>query len=650
MCSLSPAQLTKSGEELIALIDQEISVSALSDIADKEQPTLAELRKIAEKLARRRPKATALDRRIHWLSETLGFDDTEAAILGFFARCVLFHGWRQLARQGSRSGNNPDVLSAAKLLDLPISIVEQRLAPGAHLLATDLVCDDHDGDVHCSGSFKRLIRSHAETPDDLLQLLMPKAEASSLEWQDFEHLGEIRDLAVRLLAARKPVSILLYGEPGTGKTEFARRVAEQAGFGAIFAGLTDESGLEPERSERLSHLMLLRALCVRQTNHLIVVDEADDVIEFGEKKNASKQWINRLVEAPVVPTIWIVNHRRHLDKTVLRRMTLAIGFDRPSLPIRERIARRAAKAQDMTLTDAEAVEIAAFQTAPAVVASGLRAASLVGGGADIAKCAIKSVMKALGQSPRPERAPAAIYDPALSCADTDLVKLAERLIAAPMRNWSLLLTGPSGTGKSAFARHLARQIGMEVEERRCSDLISPFIGQTEANIAEAFAEAAEREALLLIDEVDSFLHRRESAQRSWEINQVNEMLVQMEHLQMPFVATTNLAQNLDPAVQRRFTMRVAFKAMTEGQARQLFRAHFTRDWPAGIPIHLDQTPGDFGVVAHRAALLGEDDPLVLLRWLREEIEARGGGARKPVGFCMPKPVEPTICTQERKVA
>lgn len=73
-------------------------------------------------------------------------------------------------------------------------------------------------------------------------------------------------------------------------------------------------------------------------------------------------------------------------------------------------------------------------------------------------------------------------------------------------------------------------MGIDIEERRCSDLISPYVGVTEQNIAEAFATASERAAMLLIDEIDSFLYRREAGQRSWEVSQVNEMLVQLEHL------------------------------------------------------------------------------------------------------------------------
>ncbi|WP_207077883.1 ATP-binding protein [Novosphingobium sp. KA1] len=489
--------------------------------------------------------------------------------------------------------------------------------------------------------FKRILRIHAETREGLIERLMPPVEEATLDWADFEHLGHLREVAQQIIASREPVSILLCGEPGTGKTEFARALAREAGCGAIFAGLADDDGNEPDRAERLDHLMVLRALCRHQKQRVIVVDEADDVLAMVDRKRCSKQWLNRLVEAPQVPTIWIANRRDDLDDAILRRMTLVIGFDRPVRAVRERIVRRAAQSQAIALEAQDVRDIADLKTCPAVVASGLRAAKLTGGGSEVATTAIHSVMWALGQSTAPERSGHAAYDPALSRADTDLVRLGQRLAAAPDKGWSLLLSGPSGTGKSAFARHLAEGMELEIEERRCSDLISPYVGQTEQNIAAAFAKAAERKALLLIDEADSFLYKREAGQRTWEVSQVNEMLVQMEHLRAPFVATTNLAGTLDPAAQRRFTLRVGFQAMTPDQARSLFEAHFGKVWPVGWPAHEGQTPGDFAVVAQRARLLEERDPDVLLRWLREEITTRGEHPRGPMGFGVP-PRDPVL--------
>lgn len=629
--ALTVKQVDNCGADLMALIHDEIG---LGNAAPGAKPSPAAVREMAAALARKRGAATALDRTFEWVGDLFGFDEIERKIMITFARWGKFDAWRELVRRSPHSCSNLTPAALAQLANLPVGVVEEKLMPGAPLVCARLLNDDCDGEYGLGAMFKRLIRVHIETREDLARWLMPRAEVSALDWDDFEHLGPLRDVTERVAQAREPVSIMLFGEPGTGKSEFARALAARVGCGATFAGLADEMGDEPDRNERLGHLMLLRALCRHHRERVIVVDEADDVLLMTDRKRMSKQWLNRLVEDPQVTTIWIVNRHEELDPALLRRMTLVIGFERPGLPVRERIVRRAAARHAIALDTGELREIAGLKTCAAVVASGMRAAQLAQGGGEVAQVAIHSVMRALGQSAAPEIAPAAVYDPHLSRADTDLDLLANRLAAAPGKRWSLLLSGPSGTGKSAYARHLAARMGIEVEERRCSDLMSAFVGETERNIAQAFAKAAERGAMLLIDEADSFLYAREAGQRTWEVSQVNEMLVQMDHLRVPFVATTNLANKLDPATQRRFTLRVGFQAMTGHQARDLFRAHFAQDWPAHYPAHEGQTPGDFAVVAQRAALLGESEPGVLLRWLREEIEARGGAQRGAMGFCV----------------
>ena len=630
--ALSVNQVKRCGEDLIDLMDREVPVAVLRKLTNREKPTVAELRAVARQLAAKNAAPTQLDSVFAWVGELFGLDSAEVTILTVFARWGKFECWRELVRRAPISCSNLTPSAVAQLSGLAGNTVERKLVPGAPLFSSRLLHDDRDGEYSLSPLLRRLIRVHAETRDEMMRWLMPEPEQGGLLWDDFEHLDPLRSIALKVLSSKEPVSILLFGQPGTGKTEFARTLATEAGSGAIFAGLSDDFGNEPDRSERLDHLMILRAMCRHHRDRVIVVDEADDVLIMSERKGSSKQWINRLVEAPQVSTIWIVNQRSRLDPAVLRRMTLAIGFDRPRLDVRERVAKRSAEAASVALSNTELRDIACLKAPPAVVAAGLKAAHLANGGADVAITAIHSVMRVLGQSCAPEAPGNSAYDPKLSRADTDLSRLAERLVATPDRGWSLLLSGPSGTGKSAFARHLAEVMGLEIEERRCSDLMSPYVGETEQNIAEAFARAAERGALLLIDEVDSFLYRREAGQRSWEVSQVNEMLVQLEHLRTPFVATTNLADNLDPATQRRFTIRAVFNAMTPTQASQLFKARFGLDWPVEWPVHHGQTPGDFAVVAHRAKLLAERDPAVLVSWLRGEIEARGDQARGAMGF------------------
>jgi transitional endoplasmic reticulum ATPase len=95
------------------------------------------------------------------------------------------------------------------------------------------------------------------------------------------------------------------------------------------------------------------------------------------------------------------------------------------------------------------------------------------------------------------------------------------------------------------------------------------LGQSEKNIAHAFAQAEQDRALLLIDEVDSFLQDRRGAQRSWEVSQVNEMLTRMEAFSGVFIAFTNLMAGLDQAALRRFDLKVKFDFLKAKQAQEL---------------------------------------------------------------------------------
>ena len=220
----------------------------------------------------------------------------------------------------------------------------------------------------------------------------------------------------------------------------------------------------------------------------------------------------------------------------------------------------------------------------------------------------------------------------LAGADADLSQIEARLAApsAP-RRISFCLEGPAGTGKSAWARHLARVIGMPVIEKRASDLMSKWLGESEQNIARAFSEARDDGAMLIFDEADSLLADRRGAERSWEVSQVNEMLTWMESHPLPFVCTTNFVEKLDPATQRRFTFRIRFDFLSVDQLSLAWAAHFGSAAHAGLKALDRLTPGDFANVARRMQALGETDPDAILCELTREAEVKEGTSR-PIGF------------------
>ena len=244
---------------------------------------------------------------------------------------------------------------------------------------------------------------------------------------------------------------------------------------------------------------------------------------------------------------------------------------------------------------------------------------------------VRSLSRVLSCEKPPQETPAR-YDPALIRADTDPVRLADRLASSGERRFSLCLQGPPGTGKSAFARYLAERLGLEVVQKRASDLMSKWVGGTEQLIAAAFAEARDSGAFLVFDEADSLLSDRRFAERNWEVSQVNEMLTWMESHPAPFACTTNFGTYLDPATLRRFVFKVTLDYLAPEQARAAFRGYFGLTPPVEVAALTALTPGDFAVVRKQAQVLDcLGEPEALAAMLRAECDAKPDCPR-PIGF------------------
>ena len=446
----------------------------------------------------------------------------------------------------------------------------------------------------------------------------------------------VADLLAGGLRSREAgVNILLYGPPGTGKTEFCKVVAAHLGVELFQVGESSESGDEPERNQRVAQLRLAQKVLSRRSNAVLLFDEMEDMLGSHDDR-ASKVFANRLLEQAPIPTLWTCNDIWSFDPALLRRMTLAIEVRTPSIAVRERIWRRNLENCPIEINDAMVRSLAREPHAPpSLAATAVKAARLAGGGADRLHMSVSSIAKAMrgGVEAPPSELGMETFNLALTNADLDLRRLTERLSddGGP-RNFSLCLFGPPGTGKSAYVRHLAGRMGMEVLHKRASDLLGMHVGESEKNIADAFAEARDQRAFLIFDEADSLLADRSGAVRSWEITQVNEMLTWMEAHPMPFACTTNLMERLDPASLRRFTIKAKFTYLNPTQAAIAFTQFFQLPAPTSLSDLTVLTPGDFAVVERKARILREiDNPGTLVEMLRSECDAKPNAPR-PIGF------------------
>ena len=486
---------------------------------------------------------------------------------------------------------------------------------------------------------------------DVRTLLLGQSPLSELEWSDFDHLGQSRDDVARLLrgavaSGARGVNVLVYGPSGTGKTEFCRVLAKRLEFDLFGVGEVDERGDEPSREERLAELRLAQCLVGEESGGLLLFDEMEDILSYSTvpwspfggllgrslRGSSSKVFMNRLLEETPTPILWTTNAAEDIEPHILRRMMFALEMRQPPPQVRARIWTRQLSSHGIDAAPAQAASLASeFDASPGVAAGATAAASLAGGDFDLVRRGVRSLSRVLGCE-RPERQVTTRFDPQLLEANIDLRSLAERLADRRERRFSMCLQGAPGTGKSAYARYLAERLGLEVKQMRASDLLGMYVGQSEKNIARAFAEARAEEAFLVFDEVDSLLADRRGAHQSWEVSQVNEMLTWMESHPLPFACTTNYGEKLDEAALRRFTFKATLGHLERQSARAAFFAYFGLDAPPELDRLNCLTPGDFEVVRRKAEVLGNlDDVPALFDMLRTECDAKPGQTAR-IGF------------------
>ena len=138
--------------------------------------------------------------------------------------------------------------------------------------------------------------------------------------------------------------------------------------------------------------------------------------------------------------------------------------------------------------------------------------------------------------------------------------------------FTCLFYGEPGTGKTETVLQLARQAGRDIMQVNISEIKSMWVGESEKNIKQIFdtyrkkVEEFKITPILLFNEADAIIGKRqEGAERAvdkMENTIQNIILQEMETLDGILVATTNLAQNMDKAFERRFLYKIHFTKPT----------------------------------------------------------------------------------------
>jgi len=597
------------------------------------------------------------------LAEYLGLNEVERQMLLFTIITEGNENFHEVAEKLGELNAEEVVASLAVIMEVPEKEVRAALSRHGLLSRSGLLTVDRGSRQHIRYKMDLLdglaeaLHEPDTTVETMLQHYFIPAEKGELKAENYHHVEEHFTMIQNHLqqACRRKmqgVNILVYGPPGTGKTEFAKTVTEVLGS-PLYEINIGEDDTPFNKPKRMRSFQLAQQVLARQKNALILFDEVDSLLaesfsfflRDGDSLNL-KAWINKNLEQNQVPAIWIANDIRFAESAYLRRFDIVFHLDTPPRSTRIEILDK--YLQGIPVRPQWKEQLADNKNiAPAFIATAAR----------VARCQksrspavvektierlLESTLSAMGYPRQPVIQPQSQISYRLGAVnpDHDLKGVIQGL--KKQGEGRLCLYGPPGTGKTEFATYLAKQLDRPLLLKRGSDLLGPYVGETEANIAAMFHEAGYENAVLLLDEADSFLRDRSEARRSWEVTQVNELLTQMERYNGVFVCSTNLMDTLDTASLRRFDLKVKFDFLQPKQAWNLFKAVFqqrgvklsrSKYWREKLKKYSLLTPGDFATVVRKSRISGQElCPESLLEGLAGEMAFKQTSSGRQIGF------------------
>ena len=532
------------------------------------------------------------------------------------------------------NGNNSDFI--ATVCNTPTQKIREAFAQNGPLFESGIL-QNRFVDNEFNKNFLGLLTMDFKSCKEVRDVLVGSPLSTTLKRENFDYMLDDFDKVSEILTNgintnSKGINILLYGLPGTGKTEIAKTICNRVGL-----NLYTTSEKQQNKDARLSNLAQMQTVLKNEEKSVILFDEAEDVFSLYpfSRHSPSKLYINRILENNKRPVIWITNNLEDMDKAYVRRFSVALEVSNPDERAKINAWKRVFQKYDMEISDEDIKTLVnKYQVPISMIETAVKNAKIVNNINFVDYTLEHLTMAMTGKVKRKKKSNGVKFNTKLLNTDIDLEKLANQINSKKLHNFSLCLYGAPGTGKTAFCEYLADMLGLNIIKKRASDINSKWVGETEQNIAKAFQEAHAQKAMLVFDEADSFLMDRTHAGHSWEVSSVNEMLTQMESAEYPFVCTTNLMDNIDKAALRRFSFKVKYDFLKPDQVITAFKDFFKQDVSKEEIVDLvNLAPGDFAVVKNQADLLDITDKSELLSRLRQEQQVKNCREHKAkIGF------------------
>jgi SpoVK/Ycf46/Vps4 family AAA+-type ATPase len=422
--------------------------------------------------------------------------------------------------------------------------------------------------------------------------------------------------------------MLFHGPPGTGKTLAAHAVAHH--LGKRILNVDVPAFIDAYEADRFLPRLIREA---RLQDAVLFFDECEALL-------ASRRTGNRLLNVLLTEmerfegiAIMATNAPGVIDEAVVRRVMVRVAFREPDREARAEIWQRHLPSQAPLAADVDLQRLAEkFELPGGYIKNAVLVAlaDAVHGGEEEPILRMEHLERAASEQVlRPGDDDEALQRPNIRLADVVLTpeakELVEEMVAAArdrrtvMERWGVgkgsargcgvtaLFHGPPGTGKTLCAEAVAGELNRPLLVGALPSLVSKWVGETEKNMAALFKQAANRGAVLFLDEADTILPDREASGGSrHDVSMVNTLLVQLERFDGTAILATNRPAAVEPALGRRLAYLIGFP-LPDAEARA---AIWRRLLPASAPL---ESSVDFAALGNSYALSGGEIRTAALR-------------------------------------
>lgn len=151
----------------------------------------------------------------------------------------------------------------------------------------------------------------------------------------------------------------------------------------------------------------------------------------------------------------------------------------------------------------------------------------------------------------------------------------------------IVMFGPPGTGKTLTAFYIAARLELPLILVRLDSIIHSHLGETGSNVRKIFDYAKATPCVLFLDEFDAIGRTRDNNDEVKEMARVvNTLLQSLDEFEGSsiFIAATNLEEELDQAIWRRFDTKMNY-SMPDDAGRTEFISLLLDGFELAGPIH-----------------------------------------------------------------